>query len=140
MQIDIFSNICLKQASVLIYSISRGKGERPTDIAKANSACLIFSLVLSLPNEKGIIKGLSQHLFTLKDLATEFCPGPFLIFSKIVKKNPSTSVSLVCKQINFKAFQKVLAVGVTTPEFSEIFQLTSKTVYIQFTSCWFVGF
>lgn len=42
--------------------------------------------------------------------------------------------------MNLKAFQKVLAIGVATSEFSEIFQVTSQTVYIQFTFCWFVGF
>lgn len=70
-------------------------------------------------------------------VGTEFCPIPFLIFSKIVKKIPSASVSLVCKQINLKAFQKMLAIGAATSEFFEIFQVISETVYNQFTS---VGF
>lgn len=136
MQIDFFPNICLKQASMLIdYSINRGKGKTDADITKANSACLVlFSLVLSLWNEKNVIKGLFQNLFTLMGLVTEFCPVPFLFFSKIVKKIPSGSVSLVRIQMNLKAFQKVLAIGAATSEFFDIFQVTSETVYIQFTS------
>lgn len=87
MQINIFSKICLKQASVLIYhSITRGQGKK--DRHNQSQFCL-FDLVFSGAQplkEKAITKGLFENLFTLKGLGTKFCPAPFLIFSKIVGK------------------------------------------------------